>query len=305
MKTRDELLRISRSLRNRTTHTQPADEDVLLRLPLNAYPDRVVKRREKDPAAGVMVGGGGVRLAAESTVRKGEFFLAIDARHNHRSSTREALVRIAHLVKVEWLHEMFPQSIRVERGVEFDEQRQRIVGFSRTWYRDLLLEQDAHAAVDAEQAGIALAAALRSRTLKLFQSDEASTILLGRVALLRQHMPEHRWPLFTEQELVDALAEQCAGKKSVQELSLIQALHSRLPYPLDRILEKEAPEEIEVPSGSRIRIEYVQGQPPVLAARLQELFGWTETPRIAAGRVRIQVHLLGPNYRPVQVTDDL
>jgi ATP-dependent helicase HrpB len=305
IKTRDELLRISRSLGNRPARTQATDEDILLRLPLNAYPDRVVKRRDKDPAAGVMVGGGGVRLAAESTVRKGEFFLAVDARHDHRSSTREALVRIAHLVKVEWLHEMFPQSIRVERGVEFDDERQRIIGFSRTWYRDLLLEQDTNTAVDTEQAGIALAAALRPRAQKLFQSDEACTILLARVALLRHHLPEHPWPKFTEDELAEALAEQCAGKKSVQELSLIQALRSRLAYPLDRILEKEAPEEIEVPSGSRIRIQYVEGQPPVLAARLQELFGWTETPKIAAGRLRIQVHLLGPNYRPVQVTDDL
>jgi ATP-dependent helicase HrpB len=118
-------------------------------------------------------------------------------------------------------------------------------------------------------------------------------------------MPEHPWPEFTAQELADALAEQCAERKSVEEISLLAAIRSRLVYPLDRLLDTEAPEEIEVPSGSRIRVQYVPGQPPALAARLQELFGWTQTPRIAAGRVRIQLHLLGPNYRPVQITDDL
>jgi ATP-dependent helicase HrpB len=302
----DELRAGLRTRRDeRAIASEPSDEDALLRLPLNAYPDRVVKRREKDPAAGVMVGGGGVRLASESTVRQGDLFLAVDARHDPRSFAREALVRVASLVKVEWLTEMFPQSIRIERGVEFDEQRQRVVGFKRTWYRDLLLEEDRHAPVDAEEAGAALAAALRPRASELFAGDESCVALLARVSLLRQHMPEHPWPEFKTQDLADALVEQCTGRKSIEEISLLAAIRSRLVYPLDRLLDTEAPEEIEVPSGSRIRVQYIPGQPPVLAARLQELFGWTQTPRIAAGRVRIQLHLLGPNYRPVQITDDL
>ena len=85
----------------------------------------------------------------------------------------------------------------------------------------------------------------------------------------------------------------------------MNALRSRLVYPLDRLLEEHAPESLEVPTGNKIRLEYSATQPPVLAVRLQELFGWTETPTVAAGRVRVRLHLLGPNYRPVQVTDDL
>ena len=76
-------------------------------------------------------------------------------------------------------------------------------------------------------------------------------------------------------------------------------------YPLDRLLTQHAPEWIEVPSGNRIRLRYALGQPPVLAVRLQELFGLPATPRIAAGRVAVKLELLGPNFRPVQVTDDL
>ena len=103
-KTRDELLRVGRHL----NPTEPgrvapvrADaarlclEDELLRLPLNAYPDRVCKRRDNDPMTAAMVGGGGVRLARESTVKQGEYFLSIDLRHDQRSISREALVRIA------------------------------------------------------------------------------------------------------------------------------------------------------------------------------------------------------------------
>ena len=60
-----------------------------------------------------------------------------------------------------------------------------------------------------------------------------------------------------------------------------------------------------VPSGNRIKLDYQPGRPPVLAVRLQELFGWTETPRVAMGRVPLSIHILAPSMRPVQVTQDL
>jgi ATP-dependent helicase HrpB len=107
----------------------------------------------------------------------------------------------------------------------------------------------------------------------------------------------------------EALAIAGEGKKSIAELrrALLPALQGFLHYPLDRLLDTEAPEAIEVPTGNRIRLTYStqDDQPPVLAVRLQELFGWTATPRIAGGRVPVRLHLLGPNYRPVQITDDL
>jgi ATP-dependent helicase HrpB len=149
---------------------------------------------------------------------------------------------------------------------------------------------------------------LRPTAKQLFEADESAGNVLARVALLREHMPGHPWPRFDEAELGDILAEACAGKRSVQEVtggSLATLLLNRLPYPLDRLLEQHAPEAMEVPSGSRIRLKYTTGQPPVLAVRLQELFGWTDTPRVAGGRVPVVLHLLGPNFRPVQITEDL
>ena len=313
-KTRDELLRVfPEDPARRATETSPQgvgllEHDDLLRLPLNAYPDRVVKRRATDSSTGVMVGGGGVRLAHESTVKQGEYLLAIDSRHDARSTTRQSLVRIASLIDVRWLGELFPDSIRKERGVEFDPQKQRVIGFSRMWYRDLLLEDDRNASVDPVAGGTALAQAIRTRAWEIFATDESSATLLLRIAMLRQHMPEHPWPAFDPDALGDVLAELCPGKKSVEELQragLSDALKSRLTYPMDRLIEEHAPVSLEVPTGNMIRLEYSASQPPVMAVRLQELFGWTETPRVAAGRVRVRLHLLGPNYRPVQVTDDL
>jgi ATP-dependent helicase HrpB len=254
-----------------------------------------------------MVGGGGVRLAAESVVRRHEFFLALDARQDERNPSREAIVSIASGIEVEWLEEMFPQEIRRERKAVYDEARDRVVGHGTVSYRDLVLREDKDAAVDAQQSGEVLGAALRARAKEFF-AEETVANWLARVSLLRQHMPERPWPAFDEEELESVVVEACAGKRSLEEVRRTQwigLLQSRLNYPLDRLLEQNAPETIAVPTGNRIRLQYSVGAPPVLAVRLQEMFGMTQTPRVAGGRVSVRLHLLGPNYRPVQITDDL
>jgi ATP-dependent helicase HrpB len=309
-KSRDDLLRIARRLSDggRPRRGEPGEDTLLLKFALLAYPDRVCRRRASDPAAGVMVGGQGVRLAAESVVKQPEFFLALDARQDERSVKREALVRVASGIEAEWLEELFPQEIRRERSAVFDESRGRVVGRGQTWYRDLLLHEDDDAAVDPRKAAEVLGAAVRPMAADWFARDKAAGNFLARVALLRQYMPEHPWPAFDAAELGEVLAEACAGKRGLDELRrvpLAAALASRLGYPLDRLLNQHAPEALVVPSGSRIGLDYSAGSAPVLAVRLQEVFGWTDTPRVANGRVPVLLHLLGPNYRPVQITNDL
>lgn len=306
IKARDEFLRIAQ--RDARQADRAGDDEAMLRLALLAYPDRVCRRRGNDPLSAVMVGGGGVRLAPESVVHEAEFFVALDARQDHRAQAQQATVRIASAIEERWLEDLFPQSIRTERAAEYDEARQRVVGSVRTYYRDLLLQDEAHAAVDPIEAGRILGRALRPRAAELFGQDADAAAVLDRVALLRQHMAEHPWPAFDDAELGEILEEACAGKRSVEELrrsGLADRLRGRLHYPLDRLLDQHAPTTVTVPTGNRIRIEYSATQPPVLAVRLQELFGMSDTPRIAGGRVPLTVHLLGPNFRPVQITSDL
>ena len=164
LRVRDELMRVSERIRGQTRMSAPPDdvETELLKLVLWAYPDRVCRRRGGNDR-GVMVGGGGVRLAAESVVKRAEFFVAVDARQDERSATREAFVRIASAIDVAWLEEMFPGEVRREREFVFDEARGRIVAHARTWYRDLLLREDKDAPVDAHTATEAMAAVVRKR----------------------------------------------------------------------------------------------------------------------------------------------
>lgn len=307
---RDDLIRTGRRIlgaRSAVPRAVDADDERILRGVVLAYPDRVVRRRGVE-ATGVMVGGRGVRLAPESVVRDAEFFIALDPREDRRGGTLEARVRIASALTLEWLEELFPGSLSRERSVRFDEARQRVVGVSTISYCGLPLREDRNAPVDPLAAGTALAEALGPRASAFFREDEATANWLARLDLLDRAMPELDWPGFDDQALGEILGEACAGLRSVDELkrvSLVPYLRARLGHALNRILEEHAPESLVVPSGSRIRLQYEPDRPPVLAVRLQELFGWTDSPRLAGGRVPVLFHLLGPNFRPVQVTDDL
>ncbi len=306
---RDDLAHIASRIHNRSD--EEPDEATMLRWVLLAYPDRVARRRGGE-LSGVMVGGRGVRLDGSSIVRDDEFFLALDPREDRRGAgaATEAKVRLASAIRVEWLEECFPEALRRARVVRFDDERQRAVGVASIWYRDLLIREDAHVAVSREEASAALAAALATDARAFIQADEAAAAWLSRLEFVRRAQPEGGWPALGDdvEALAEVVADACVGKRTVEEVraaALVPLLRARLSPVQARALEELAPETIVVPSGNRIRLVYEPGRPPVLAVRLQELFGLSATPRVGGGRVPVLLHLLGPNFRPVQVTDDL
>jgi len=305
---RDQLLRRERDRSPATVHEpDPADDDVMLKWLLLAYPDRVVKQRGAE-RSGVMVGGRGVRLGSESVVRQAELYLALDAREDRRTGSLVVEVGLASLVRLEWLEELFPQSLRRERLTRYDEARRRVVSATRLWYHDLLLREDLDSSLDLNEAGPVLAEVLRPQAASLFRDDATAAGWLARLDFVSRSIPELNWPDFNDDVLAELLDQVCQGKAEldqVKQTDLIPFLQSRLDRLQSRELQESAPEAVTIPSGRRVRLAYEPGRPPILAARLQELFGWTETPRLARGRVPVLLHLLGPNHRPVQITDDL
>lgn len=285
----------------------PGDDDALLKWLILAYPDRVVRRRGSEET-GVMVGGRGVRLSPESIVREGELFLALDPREERRQGVLELQVRLASEVQLPWLEELVPELLRRERSTYYDPDRERVVAASRLWYQDLLLREDATQVVVAAEASTALAAALLPRAASIFRDDPATATWLARYAFVKQAVPELEWPDLDEQVFAELLASICEGRsraEEVQQADKLSYLQSRLSPIHRRELAQSAPHALQVPSGREVRLTYEPDRPPVLAVRLQELFGWTETPRLARGRVPVLLHLLGPNFRPVQITSDL
>ena len=160
-----------------------------------------------------------MRIARESVVQDAEYFVAVDARGDERSREKEAVVRIASEIEEGWLEELFPQEVKRKRGAVFDEAKQRVVGVSGVYYRDLVLREERDVAVDGETAGRVLAEALRRRARALFEGDERAGNVLARVAMLREHMPEKGWPALDEGELAEVLAEACRGRRSVEEVT--------------------------------------------------------------------------------------
>lgn len=149
-----------------------------------------------------------------------------------------------------------------------------------------------------------------------FVPDEALA-LRSRVRFALRVMPDERWPSVDDDALKAHLPDLCRGLvgRSKRKLDDVAALDWRavieglLSWEQKQLLDDEVPARIEVPTGNRIAIDYSaavdDGSLPVLAVRLQELFGLTDTPRVARGRVSVVLHLLSPGYKPVQVTRDL
>ncbi|MSR57477.1 MAG: DEAD/DEAH box helicase [Planctomycetaceae bacterium] len=281
--------------------TPPDPDEALQRALLAAFPDRVALRREMSTDRGVMVGGRGVRLAVESAVTDAPLFVCVSV----DAGRTESLVRQASAIRREWLD---PQLLATRDDVAFDRRSGRVTALRRTCWDDLVLDEVALSHVSAEQISSALAKAAAEDIERVLPKAGSVRDYIERVRWLDEWMPELQLPKLDDQQLKTLLSGLCQGRRTLDDvrsapwLDWIKGLMT--PTQL-QALEREAPERLIVPSGNRIAIEYKVGKRPVLAVRIQELFGLAETPRIASGRVPILLHLLAPNSRPQQVTDDL
>jgi ATP-dependent helicase HrpB len=306
LRARDQLLRSVRSGGGREpsggaySAYSPTD-DAFLRSLFAAFPDRLARRRAPGDRRGVMVGGRGVRLAPTSGVGA-ELFVGIDV----DAGGAEALVRQASAVRREWLP---PERLTSAVEVAFDPAAGRVAARRRVRWDGLVIEEGDAPLPDGDAASQALAEAAAADLSRVLPPDDSPAGLYRtRVRCLRGWVPELGLPALDEADLRDVLASLCQGCRSLDEVRRgpwLEALQARLTHAQRSAVEREAPERLAVPSGSRIALKYEEGRPPVLAVRIQEVFGLRDTPRVAAGRVRVLLHLLAPNYRPQQVTDDL
>jgi len=298
---RDQL---TRQLGSRGRQRPPggdADQS-LLRSLLAAFPDRLAKRREPGSRRGVMVGGRGVRLADESGVLDGELFLCLDV----DGAGAEAWVRTASLVERGWLPE---DRVREATEVAFDFGGERVTARRRLYWEDLLLGEATAAIPDAEDAARLLAQAAQAQWDRVFPHEDIAVAgFVARARWLVGQLPEADLPALDQAALQALLPALCQGRRSFAELReapWLAAVRGLFRYDQMQTLDREAPERLTVPSGRSVVLGYEPGKPPVLAVRIQEVFGWSETPRIARGRAAVLLHLLAPNMRPQQITDDL
>ena len=277
------------------------DESLLRGLVL-AFPDRVCKRRESKERRGLMVGGKGVKLADESAIHDARLFLAVELGAQKQG---EILVRQASRVELEWL----PQSqLSNSIDVFFDRDRERVMAMRRVRFADLVIEESPTNVPSDVDPGAVLAEAVTANFDVNSLVDDSAKEYLARVLCLREWLPDLNLPDFGKDPWRDLLPDWCFGLTSVAELrasSPAAVIQARLTYQQTTEVEEHAPQSFALPSGRHAKIQYQLGQPPILAARIQDLFGVTETPRLARSTVPVLVHLLAPNYRVQQITADL
>lgn len=269
---------------------------------LAAMPDRLARRREPHKPRGLMVGGRGVKLEDSSSVRAAELFLCVDV----DAAGSEASVRQASTVQREWLE---PKHLR-----EMDERfvhpsSGQVVTRRRSYWFDLLLEETPIPTPLDEQTAALLAHSARQNWHKVFPGqDKSLNSFLGRARWLGHALGDSDWPDLSEAGLQRHLPEWCAGQRDlegVRSLPWRALLEQLLTHSQRALLAREAPETYTLPGGRAVLLSYEADKPPVLAARIQDFFGLADTPRIAQGRVRLLLHLLAPNGRCQQITDDL
>ncbi|MDB4896264.1 MAG: ATP-dependent helicase HrpB, partial [Firmicutes bacterium] len=281
----------------------PDDEATGLLLAF-AYPDRIAQRR---PGGGFLLRNGrGARFAQPQPLANQEYIVAADL----DDQGPESRIFLGAPVSLGDLERHVADQIIVESLVAWDPGAQAVRARRRERLGALVLLEAPIANPDPEEALAALLQGIRSTGLELLPWTKSARQLQER--LIFMHRFEPGWPDASDAALAatvgDWLAPHLYGMRSrdnLQRLKLAEILGGLLSWAQREALDEGAPTHMAVPSGSRIPIDYSDPTTPVLAVRLQELFGLAQTPRIAHGRVPLTLHLLSPARRPVQVTQDL
>ncbi|MCY7313913.1 MAG: ATP-dependent helicase HrpB [Pseudoxanthomonas sp.] len=274
----------------------------------HAFPDRIAHQHPGDPRRYQLANGRMAKLFDDSAVFGEPWIVASELRYE----AKDALVLRAAPVDEARLRLDFPQHFISQDVVRWDEGRRALSAQRETRFDQIVLGSKPAGRVDPQQAAAALTRAVRELGLECLPWSEGLRQWRARVRSLREWMPELGLPDLADEALLESLDEWLqpafSGKTRLDALgedALAQALKSRLDGSLGQRLEALAPTRIIVPSGMERRIDYAHGQAPVLAVKLQELFGLADTPRVAEGRIAVVLHLLSPGGKPLQVTQDL
>ncbi len=278
-----------------------------------AYPDRIARQRHVGGADYKLANGRAAQFGETDALMKEPWLVVADL--GGRQGQRQERIYLAAALAPELFDTMLSEFVVRRDKLEWNEREGVLKAETQHCVGELVLKSDALPGFDEEVRTKALSDLVRRRGLELLPWTPELRQWQARVALIRQldieEQGRSQWPDLSDAALLASLEEWLAPYLgSVSRLShfanldLQNILLGMLTWPLPQRLDELAPKKLQVPSGSQIAIDY-SDRPPVLAVRLQELFGLAETPRIVGGRQSVLLHLLSPARRPVQVTQDL
>ncbi len=304
------------------TNSAVADEEVG-KLLAAAYPERIARQEEINSERYKLANGRVVQLPRHDPLVR-EPWLSVahldagTARGNSARMTRsdgdrvgreEGKIFLAAPLNEEELYALAQQ----HETVRWDAGRGMVVGAVEKRIGNVVLETKPLAVISQEKRIRVLCEAVRAEGLKIMGWSEDENQWQARVMSLRSWRPGEGWPDVTDEHLLNSLIEwlspylvNASKRTDLQRLDRSTILAGMISWNLASRLDTLAPAKLEVPSGSLIPLLYgLQGQPPVMEVRLQEVFGLLETPSVNEGKTKVILHLLSPGYKPVQVTQDL
>ena len=273
-----------------------------------AYPERIAQRRSGTASATRYLlrnGSGAVTTGAQSLADAA--YLAVA---DIGGTGADARIHLAAPLAAADLEKEFATEIVTDQDVVWDPATRSVRVLERTRLGALVLREGAVRDPEPALVSAGMLAAVREQGLGLLPWSAGAFALRQRMAFL--HAQDPKWPDVGDDALLASLEDWLgphmhglSGRGAIDRVDVVAALGTMLGWERRQQLDRLAPTHLAVPSGSHIRIDYSSPRAPVLAVRLQEVFGLHETPRIAEGRVPLTLHLLSPAHRPVQVTQDL
>lgn len=273
-----------------------------------AFPDRIGQLRPGSTTRYRLNSGRGVQLPPHDHLAATEFLAvgALDA------AGREGRIFLAAALTRTEIFELFSSHLIEAEEIIWDEKSAAVVSRTVSRFGELVIAEKKLAAPPDDKVIQVLLAAIDSADLNLLDWTGEALSLQARVELVRRQQPAGGWPDCSRAALKKDLAvwlppflPSVRTLKQLKGLNLEMMLRSRLDWQQQQELDREAPTHIRVPSGSKVSVRYALGEPPVLAVRLQEMFGLAVTPAICGGLLPVTLHLLSPARRPLQITRDL
>ncbi|AOZ94328.1 ATP-dependent helicase HrpB [Paenibacillus crassostreae] len=271
-----------------------------------AYPDRIGQCR--GDGRFLLSSGRGVELSKLQPLSHSTYIVAavVDDRGT------EGRLQLAASISESSLYLYQEESIQQRDMITWDRDLQGVKARRRWMLGNILLKERPFAKPPEEDIAYALLDGIRQEGLQLLPWNKVSIQYRQRLQFMHMLVPSD-WPEVTDEALLATLQDwmllSIYGMKNRNDLQRLQLTNvieqNLLSWEQRRELDQKAPTHMNVPSGSRIPIDYSDPLQPIVAVRLQEMFGLEDTPRIGGGRVPLTLHLLSPAQRPVQVTSDL
>ena len=289
---------------------QKADGAAVRKCVLAGFSDQLARRLDGGTLRCELVHNRRGVLARESVIQQAKLLVAAEISEIGRGDGEvNTLLTLATAVEEAWLQEIFPDDYREVKGVSYDATIKRVVARRERRFRDLVLE----AKVSSDDAPLNEAAALLTKEvmagrLKLEAWDDTVEQWILRVNRLAEWFPELEVNPITEAERATLIEQICYGElgyRDIKDKPVMPVLKDWLTAEQFAVLDDYLPEKLVMGNGRKARLTYAKEGPPIMSARIQELYGIEGKFTIGHGRVTVKFEVLAPNHRPIQVTDDL